>query len=60
MLVKQPWGEEIVQKRFNTHVVINDDGVIMRTYRKMHLIDIDLSHKGGVKMHESQSYEAGQ
>ena len=41
------------QKRYNTHLIINDLGNVVSIYRKRHLIDIDLSIKGGIVMQEA-------
>ena len=38
---------------------MSDEGQIVSKYRKMHLIDIDLSHKGGRQIRESQSIVKG-
>lgn len=39
-------------------MVINDDGEVCRTYRKMHLFDVDIPSKN-VKIQESNTVEAG-
>ena len=42
------------KQRYNSHLIVSDDGLIVSKYRKMHLIDIDLSHKfGGRQIRES-------
>ncbi|CDW72198.1 nitrilase homolog 1-like [Stylonychia lemnae] len=46
-------------KRYNTHVIINDEGQIVSAYRKLHLFDIDLSKAGGVALSESEFVEKG-
>eukprot|EP00347_Sterkiella_histriomuscorum_P016018 403354809 len=46
-------------KRYNTHVIVNSQGQIVSTYRKLHLFDIDLSKVGGVYLKESDSVEKG-
>lgn len=35
-------------KRYNTHVIINEEGLIVSKYRKIHLFDVDLTSKGGI------------
>ena len=40
-------------------MIISDEGQIVSKYRKMHLIDIDLSHKGGRQIRESHSIMRG-
>ena len=58
---KQPedTSEENLSKRYNTHVIINDEGQIISTYRKLHLFDVDLSSKGGITMSESSAIQRG-
>lgn len=47
------------KKRFNTHLIINDEGQIISTYRKIHLFDVDLTSKGGILFNESKAIEKG-
>ncbi|CAM8889127.1 hypothetical protein QQ045_024755 [Rhodiola kirilowii] len=42
---------------FNTHVVVDDNGIIRSTYRKIHLFDVDVP--GGMVYKESNHTEAG-
>ena len=35
-------------RRYNSHLIINDEGQIVSKYRKMHLFDVDLTSKGGL------------
>ena len=37
----------------DTAVIINEEGNIVQEYRKVHLFDVDLTHKGGVSINES-------
>ena len=46
-------------KRYNTHLVINEEGIIVSKYRKIHLFDIDLTSKGGIQLQESNLIERG-
>jgi len=39
--------------RYQTHLIINDEGQIIRKYRKIHLFDVDLTSKGGSLYNES-------
>jgi predicted amidohydrolase len=39
-------------KRYNTHLLINEEGQIISKYRKIHLFDVDLTTKGGVQYSE--------
>ena len=39
-------------ERYNSHLIINDEGQLVSKYRKMHLFDIDLTSKGGTVMNE--------
>lgn len=48
-----------LKQRYNSHLIISDEGQIVSNYRKMHLIDIDLSHKGGRQLRESTSIVRG-
>jgi predicted amidohydrolase len=41
------------QRLYNTHVVIDAEGEIAATYRKIHLFDVDLSATGGPVLTES-------
>lgn len=45
------------QKIFNTHLVINGEGNIVSTYRKIHLFDVDI--KGGPRLMESETTQEG-
>jgi len=47
------------KKKFNTHLIINEEGQIISTYRKIHLFDVDLTSKGGILFSESHSIEKG-
>lgn len=47
------------QKRYNTHLIINNEGQIVSVYRKIHLFDIDLRDKGGFQMEENLLVERG-
>ncbi|KAF9350861.1 8-oxoguanine glycosylase ogg1 [Mortierella sp. AD094] len=42
---------------YNTHVLINDQGSIVESYRKIHLFDVDI--QGGARLMESQNTVAG-
>lgn len=44
-------------KVFNTAILINDDGDIVRDYQKIHLFDVELG--GGESYRESNRYSAG-
>ncbi|KAF9170561.1 Nitrilase [Mortierella sp. AD010] len=44
-------------KLYNTHVVINDQGSIIESYRKIHLFDVDIPN--GPRLMESQNTVAG-
>jgi deaminated glutathione amidase len=46
-------------RRYNSHLIINDEGQIVSKYRKMHLFDVDLTSKGGLQLKESTSIERG-
>lgn len=46
------------KKVFNTHVIINSDGEIVQTYRKLHLFDVEIPEKG-VRLKESDYATAG-
>ena len=37
--------ENIPDKRYNTHIIINEEGNIVQEYRKLHIFDVDLTHK---------------
>ena len=41
-------------KRYNTHLLINEEGNIVKEYRKLHLFDIDMTHSGGVTVSENR------
>ncbi|KAM9985833.1 hypothetical protein ACTFIZ_002128 [Dictyostelium cf. discoideum] len=43
---------------YNTHLIIDSNGVIISEYRKMHLFDVDIPSKG-VKMNESKVVKGG-
>eukprot|EP00347_Sterkiella_histriomuscorum_P018788 403344171 len=47
------------EKRHNTSIIINEEGNIVQKYRKLHLFDIDLTHKGGVQVAENKYIEPG-
>jgi deaminated glutathione amidase len=44
------------ERAFNTSVLIDADGEILATYRKIHMFDVDV---GGVSYRESENEEAG-
>lgn len=44
-------------RAFNTHLLIDDNGEIQSTYRKLHLFDVDLPD--GTKLHESRATQGG-
>ena len=45
----------------DTHLIINEEGNIVEEYRKLHLFDVDLSHRiqGGSHISESKYIEPG-
>jgi predicted amidohydrolase len=45
------------ERAFNTSVLIDADGEILATYRKIHMFDVDV---GGVAYRESENEEAGE
>ncbi|KAM3956256.1 LOW QUALITY PROTEIN: ntrilase and fragile histidine triad fusion protein NitFhit [Aphomia sociella] len=45
-------------KMFNTHIIINDKGDIVQTYRKLHLFDVEIPEKN-VRLKESDFSNAG-
>jgi deaminated glutathione amidase len=45
------------ERAFNTSVLIDADGEIVATYRKIHMFDVDV---GGVSYRESENEEAGE
>ena len=45
------------ERAFNTSVLIDADGEIVTTYRKIHMFDVDV---GGVSYRESENEEAGE
>lgn len=47
------------QQRYNTHLIVNDQGNIVSIYRKIHLIDIDLTTKGGITLQEAKTIKRG-
>lgn len=51
--------ETNANKRHNTHLIINEEGYIVSEYRKLHLFDIDLTHKGGISIDETRYIEPG-
>ena len=44
---------------YNTSVLVDADGAIAATYRKIHLFDVDLQHQGGGSYQESASIAPG-
>eukprot|EP00347_Sterkiella_histriomuscorum_P000140 403377015 len=48
-------------KRYNTHLLINEEGNIVQTYRKLHLFDVDLTHRipGATPIKEDRYIEPG-
>lgn len=48
-----------IDKRYNTHVIINEEGNFVSEYRKLHLFDIDLTHIGGLTISENKYIEPG-
>ena len=55
--LKQELGYEptfdIFSRNYNTHLIINPEGQIVGKYRKIHLVDVDLTSKGGIQLYES-------
>ena len=55
-----PEGSSTVDgKTYSTHVIVNEEGNIAATYRKLHMFDVDLAKTGGVDMSESNTISAG-
>ena len=47
-----PEASDVAGKRYNTHVVLDSNGVVRSTYRKVHLFDLELPGQG-VALRES-------
>ena len=43
----------------STHVIVNEEGNIAATYRKLHMFDVDLGKVGGVDVSESDTISPG-
>lgn len=41
------------KRRYQAHLIINENGQIISKYRKIHLFDVDLTSKGGQLYNES-------
>ncbi|OWR46477.1 nitrilase and fragile histidine triad fusion protein NitFhit [Danaus plexippus plexippus] len=50
--------EASVDKIFNTHIIINDKGDIVQTYRKLHLFDVDIPERN-IRLKESDFCNPG-
>jgi deaminated glutathione amidase len=46
------------KKMFNTHIIIDNKGDIVQTYRKLHLFDVEIPEKN-VRLKESDFSHAG-
>ena len=46
-------------KTYATHVIVNEEGNIAATYRKLHMFDVDLGKIGGVDISESDTCSPG-
>ena len=54
-----PEGSSTADKTYMTHVIVNEEGNIASTYRKLHMFDVDLAKKGGVDISESDCHSPG-
>lgn len=50
-------GPQGIRRFWNTQLVIDDQGLLVAKYRKMHLFDVDI--KGGLRIKESDSTVPG-